>query len=130
MPFEVVGGTVSELSNRYSGQGYTSIFDTPEFRESGLPRTIFEGCEILFHSSFDLENGAGRLIAMCPSAETPAETPAIVVSPTVLRFDEGDGRPYSVVLVTNPDPFQDGLSVTVTPDASGDPDITVPPPRV
>ena len=51
----------------------------------------------------------------------------VSLSKTALTIDEGGSETYTVKLTSDPDPGNDGLVVTITPDTSGDPDVTVPP---
>ena len=50
----------------------------------------------------------------------------VTATPTALTVDEGESGAYTVVLDANPDPGQDGLTVTVTP-RSNNADVTFAP---
>ena len=240
MPRAEEEGTVSQVSQSYRNQGFFSLIDLPLFRDSGIPPTLFAPYEVLFHSSFDFDEGVGRALVIGPSVEVPTiivlstnsltigavgsttytvrlrdrpsepvrinlveipnlrpavVRPEVSWSPTNLEFttsnwdmpktvhvsssnpsdstvrgfvieighyvngsqavagivrvtveddgpvvepgvhlsvsaltiDEGGSETYIVVLESNPDPFQDGLSVTVTPDTNQHPDVSVSP---
>ena len=54
------------------------------------------------------------------------DSQGVTVTPTALTVDEGESGAYTVVLDANPDPGQDGLTVTVTP-TSNNADVTFAP---
>ena len=54
------------------------------------------------------------------------DSQGVTVTPTALTVDEGESGTYTVVLDANPDPGQDGLTVTVTP-TSNNADVTFAP---
>ena len=91
-------GTVSQLSQHYSSQGFTSIFDLVEFEELGIPRDIFGGCDLLYHNLFDFEGVSGRGLVICPSIETLS----LIISVTKITIGPNDSTVYTVQLRDRP----------------------------
>ena len=115
-----VPGTVEQVTMSYQELGYRRVSVLP-----GLGDVLAEYlCELLTDSDFDDDPDFSNVLltTICASLE-PA---GVTISTRELAVVEGESGAYTVVLDANPDPFQDGLTVTPTPP-SNNADVTFAP---